>query len=115
MTTPRTDRPRCSHCGQLLRQYKQRAYPTRDKVVAFLQANGPANAHKLAAAVGVKYVSIARLLREYADQGYIERKGLEPFTEAQTIRYGSVSKRPVVVTMTHYRTLWGLPDATAPR
>jgi len=98
---------RCEHCGQKLRQYKQRAYPTRDKVVEVLK-DGPKTALALAAVIGIKTTSLTRLLRLYEEQGVVCRRGLEPFYTTQTFTR-TLSKRSNTATMVHYRTLWGLP------
>lgn len=99
-------RPRCAHCGQIRREYKQRAFPTRDRVLQLL-ADGPATVNTLATALGIKPNSMGCFLREYEAQGLVERAGLEPFQATHTFRR-TVSNRQHSAVMTHYRTLWRL-------
>jgi predicted ArsR family transcriptional regulator len=96
----------CPTCGRPFRPYKQRAYPVRDKLMAFLKANGPSNIHQIATHLGNQPNSVCGFMRTCEAAGLVERAGFEEFTFTQTINYGHVERRPQQVTMSHYRTLW---------
>jgi DNA-binding MarR family transcriptional regulator len=100
----------CPTCGQKFRQYKQRAYPTRDKVVAILKDQGPKTNHELAEMIGLKPWSLSRLLRVYEEQGYLQRMGFEERTREQTYTR-TLSKRRNTATLRVYRTRWDVADA----